>query len=54
MHREVVAGRAHPDWAQAHDDGAEADDVPTAPMPAWHDSGDAVIAASREPVAEPL
>ena len=52
MHREVVAGRAHPDWGPPHDESADA--VSTAPMPAWNDSGDAVIADHRELATEPL
>ena len=54
MHREVVAGRAHADWLEAHDESAGAGDVPTVPMPAEDDSGDVVITAGREHAAEPL
>jgi membrane glycosyltransferase len=54
MHRELVAGRAHPDWQPAHEESAEADIVPSVPMPVRHDSGDAVIAVDREPATEPF
>ena len=47
-------GRAHPDWGQAHDDGVDADDVPTAPMPARRDAGDAAIGRRREHATESL
>jgi len=52
MHREVVAGRAHPDWGQANDGGIAADDAATAPMPGWHDSDGAVFASGREQALE--
>jgi len=54
MHREVVADRAHPDWSQARDEVVDPDDVPTAPMPAWRDADDAVIAPGREHAVESL
>ena len=53
MHREVVAGRAHPDWGHAHDPG-DADDLPTAPIPAGRDSSPAVAAPDREHATESL
>jgi hypothetical protein len=54
MHREVVAGRAHPAWGQASEEGVVADDAPTAPMPGWHDSDGAVIAPDREHAIESI
>jgi membrane glycosyltransferase len=53
MHREVVAGRAHPGWGQAHGP-RDLGDVPTAPMPAWRESSPAMAAPDREHAAESL
>jgi membrane glycosyltransferase len=54
LHRDVGAGRGHPDWGPAHDEGTESDDAATTPMPAWHDSREAVTVADREPATEPF
>jgi membrane glycosyltransferase len=54
LHRDVGAGRGHPDWGLAHDEGTESDDAATTPMPAWHDSREAVTVADREPATEPF
>ena len=54
MHSEVVAGRAHPDWRQAHDECIDADIVPTAPVPARRDTGATETAVDREPAIEPF
>ena len=54
MHGEVVAGRAHPDWQQAHEESTEADIVPTAPVPTRRDPDAGVTAADREPATEPF
>jgi len=51
LHREVVAGRAHPDWGQAHE-ADDADEAPMAPIPASRDPSPTV--AGREHATEPL
>jgi len=54
LHREAVAGQAHSGWGQAHDDPAPGEELPTAPMPARHDAGEAAVGWHREHAEHPL
>jgi len=54
LHREVVAGRSHPDWGPVHDEATDAAEVPMMPTPADSDQGHPAVTSGREHATESL
>ena len=54
LHREVVAGRSHPDWRPVHEEVIDAAAVTKMPTPSESDQGHAAVTSDRKHATESL